>query len=209
MPGGDLSGGMGGFPGKGGGMSPTMGGGGGYAEGFSGLGGMSGQGGYSPDGNASGLMGAGAEGAKAVEVLNAAMADPLLIEVHIGGLLTLYMTPEESVTQAKTEEIAAKEAEESTPASDVPGASDTPASGLDASAVGPPSDGSVPGQSLPDASVPDASAVGPPSVGSVPGQSLSTEGADPEPASDGTTAVPESDSVPPETSPPGTPSPQE
>lgn len=59
-------------------------------------------------GQPGGLL-SGMEAAKAAEALNAAMSDPLLIEVHIGGLLTLYMTPEESEMQAKTEESAAKE----------------------------------------------------------------------------------------------------
>ena len=143
-------------------------------------------------------MGAGA--AIGAEALNAAMADPLLIDVRIGGLLTLYMTPEESETQAKTEEAAAKEAEKSTPTTAVPGGSDTPATAV-------PGASDTPAAVVPGASVPDASAVGPTAVGGVPGQSLSSQGADAKPAGDGTPAVPEGESVPPETSPPGAPLP--
>jgi len=56
------------------------------------------------------------EVAKATETLNAAMSDPSLIEVHIGGLLTLYMTPAETEMQAKAEESDAKEAATAAPA---------------------------------------------------------------------------------------------
>lgn len=65
------------------------------------------------------MMDDGVEAARGVELMSAAMADPLLIEVRIGGLLTLYMTPEETETQAKTEETSAKEeqAEKTTPPS--------------------------------------------------------------------------------------------
>ena len=106
---GESPGGISGGLGKGGGMSPGMGGGAGMGNSFSGLGGMQSEGGYSGEGGGGiGMMGAGA--AIGAEALNAAMADPLLIDVRIGGLLTLYMTPEESETQAKTEEAAAKEA---------------------------------------------------------------------------------------------------
>ena len=154
-------------------------------------------------------MGAGA--AIGAEALNAAMADPLLIDVRIGGLLTLYMTPEESETQAKTEEAAAKEAEKSTPTTAVPGGSDTPATAVpgasDTPATAVPGASDTPAAVVPGASVPDASAVGPTAVGGVPGQSLSSQGADAKPAGDGTPAVPEGESVPPETSPPGAPLP--
>ncbi len=196
---GESPGGISGGLGKGGGMSPGMGGGVGMGNSLSGLGGMQSEGGYSGEGGGGiGMMGAGA--AIGAEALNAAMADPLLIDVRIGGLLTLYMTPEESETQAKTEEAAAKEAEKSTPATAVPGASDTPATAV-------PGASDYPAAAVPGASVPDASAVGPTAVGGVPGQSLSSQGADPKPAGDGTPTVPEGESVPPETSPPGTPLP--
>ena len=196
---GESPGGISGGLGKGGGMSPGMGGGVGMGNSLSGLGGMQSEGGYSGEGGGGiGMMGAGA--AIGAEALNAAMADPLLIDVRIGGLLTLYMTPEESETQAKTEEAAAKEAEKSTPTTALPGASDTPATAV-------PGASDNPAAAVPGASVPDASAVGPTAVGGVPGQSLSSQGADPKPAGDGTPAVPEGESVPPETSPPGTPLP--
>ena len=64
---------------------------------------------------ASDSMLAGVEAAKGAELFNAAMADPLLVEVHIGGLMTLYMTPEETEMQAKTEETDAKEAGTASP----------------------------------------------------------------------------------------------
>ena len=117
------SGGLGGgFPGGSGMMSPGMGGG------FDSLSGGNGTPGISSGGESEypgaypgetsdepGLMG-GANGAmKGREIVAVALADPLLIEVRIGGLLTLYMTPEESETQAKTEEKSEKEAAKAKP----------------------------------------------------------------------------------------------
>ena len=220
MPGGESLGGMGGFPGKGGGMTPGMSGGlgAGSEEGISGFGGMPGESG------GSGMMGAGSGAALGAEVMNAAMAEPLLIEVRIGGLLTLYMTPEESAEQAKTEETAAKEAEKSTstgaesglsgtPATAAPGASDTPeTSGASSPESEVPGTGSVQDTTVPGASIPEASAVGPattdpPAGGSVPGQAPSSPGTDPKPTGEGSPAVPAGDSVPGGTSPTGTPSP--
>ena len=220
LPGGESLGGMGGFPGKGGGMTPGMSGGlgAGSEEGISGFSGMPGEGG------GSGMMGAGSGAALGAEVMNAAMAEPLLIEVRIGGLLTLYMTPEESAEQAKTEETAAKEAEKSTstgaesglsgtPATAAPGATDTPeTSGASSPGSEVPGAGSVQDTTVPGASNPEASAVGPattdpPAGGSVPGQSPSSQGTDPKPAGEGSPAVPAGDSVPGGTSPTGTPSP--
>ncbi len=204
MSGGDLQGGMGG------------GGGAGFGEGFSGRGGMSGEGGYSPEGGGSGMMGAGAGAATGTELMNAAMADPLLIEVRIGGLLTLYMTPEESKTQAKTEETAAKEAEKSAPAGAEPGASDAKQSPSDAPGTSPaanpgaelPATGSTQETSVPGVSVPvGTNAEGTPAAGSVPGPSLSTEGTDPKPTGESSPAAPDGSSVPPGTNPLGTPSP--
>ena len=207
---GESPGGISGGLGKGGGISPGMGRGAGMGNSFSGLGGMQSEGGYTGEGGGGiGMMGAGA--AIGAEALNAAMADPLLIDVRIGGLLTLYMTPEESETQAKTEEAAVKEAEKSTPTTAVPGASDTPATAVPGASDTPTT--AVPGASdnptaaVPGASVPDASAVGPTAVDGGPGQSLSSQGADPKPAGDGTPVVPAGESVPPETTPPGTPLP--
>jgi len=221
MPGADTLGGLGGMPGGAGAMAPGMGrmGGGGSEEGFSGPGGMSGEGGYSGEGSGSGMMGAGSGAAKGLDVLNAAMADPLLIEVRIGGLLTLYMTPEESEMQLKTEETAAKEAEKSVPAVAEPGASDTQ-TGTEPGAIAVPetSDALNPGSevpatgsaqdpTVPDASVPNASADGPPVGGGVPGDTLSGQGADPKSNGDGSPAVPAGENVPRGTSPSGTPSP--
>ena len=206
---GESLGGMAGGSGKGGGMSPGIGGGGGIGGSFSGLGGMQGEGGYSGEGSGTGMMGVGA--ASGTDALNAAMADPLLIDVRIGGLLTLYMTPEEILTQAKTEEAAAKEAEKSAPATAVPGATETPAAAVPGATETPaaavPGASGTPATAVPGASVPDASAVGPTAVGGVPGQSLSSQGADPKPAGDGTPAVSEGENVPPDASPPGTPIP--
>ena len=217
---GESLGGMAGGSGKGGGMSPGIGGGGGIGGSFSGLGGMQGEGGYSGEGSGTGMMGVGA--ASGTDALNAAMADPLLIDVRIGGLLTLYMTPEEILTQAKTEEAAAKEAEKSAPATAVPGATETPAAAVPGASETPaatvpgasetpatavPGASETPATAVPGASVPDASAVGPTAVGGVPGQSLSSQGADPKPAGDGTPAVSEGENVPPDASPPGTPIP--
>ena len=221
MPGeGDSLGGLGGMPGGIGAMSPGMGGmgGAGSDEGFPGLGGMLGEGGYPAEGGGYGMMGAGTGAAKGVEVLNAALADPLLIEVRIGGLLTLYMTPEESETQAKTEETAAKEAEKSMPAVTEPGASNTQTGTEPGEIVVPetsdalnpgseiPAAGSTQDTTVPEVSVPDASSNGPPVDGSVPGQSLSPQGNDPKPAGDEPDA-PDGNSVSGGTGPPVTPSP--
>ena len=117
--GGEMAGGFGdesagGYPGGSGMMSP--GSSGGLEDLAGGSGGLPGFGGGVESGypGDSGMMepgmGVGATAMKGLEVVNAAMADPLLIEVRIGGLLTLYMTPEEVLTQEKTEETAAKEA---------------------------------------------------------------------------------------------------
>jgi hypothetical protein len=155
-----MSGGMGGNPGGSSMMSPGLGGGGGYSDLGGGSGGLPGygvgaDGGYS---GAPGMMepgsGVGAGPMKGLEVANAAMADPLLIEVRIGGLLTLYMTPEEVLTQEKTEETAEKEAAaapatsvisepaatDGSAAPQIPASTDTPEGSSDAA----PTDGSAP-----------------------------------------------------------------
>ncbi len=183
MPGGGmLAGGMGmpgGLSGGFGAMSPGKGGG---AGGFPGLGGMPGVGGYRGEDEVGGyrgedgdsdIVGVGAAGG--VEVMNAALADPLLIEVSIGGLLTLYMTPEESERQAKTEETAAKEAVKSAPAGTAGtlGASETANSVNPGSEV--PATGSAQDISIPEAPVPDATQVETPADDSVPGHSVSPE----------------------------------
>jgi hypothetical protein len=136
---------MSGMPGGSSMMMPGSAGGGGYDElgggGSSGLAGygVGAEGGYPGE---SGMLEPGMGGAtamKGLEVVKVAMADPLLIEVRIGGLLTLYMTPEEVLTQAKTEETAAKEAAAAAPApatTAIPGS--TPADGSTAPATDTP-----------------------------------------------------------------------
>ena len=168
-----------------GGLSDLAGGGGGLA-GY----GLGAEGGYPGE---SGMMepgvGTDAVAMKAIEMVKAAMADPLLIEVRIGGLLTLYMTPEEVLTQAKTEEKAAKEAaaatpaaatqqpvsspaatEPTTPATKTPATSETPAKGdtpVEPSGT-PAADGSSP---LPANSGESGAAAVPPATKSeVPGE---------------------------------------
>lgn len=143
----------------------------------SGSGGMSGRGlgmdsGYG-GGNisGSGVLDGKSGSNKGAEVMNAAMGDPLLIEVRIGGLLTLYMTPEETETQAKTEETAAKEAAEAAPAVADPSTSVTP----------PTVDGITPGSEAPvSAPSPDATPGGP-ADGNIPGETGSSLPSDPSP----------------------------
>ncbi|MEJ7590571.1 MAG: hypothetical protein WKF77_03425, partial [Planctomycetaceae bacterium] len=207
MPGGESSGGLSSFSGGSGGMGLGMAGGGGAGPGgFPGLGSMSGEGGFSGADGEVGMMGAGV--AKGAEVLNAAMVDPTLIDVHIGGLLTLYMTPEESETQAKTEEISAKEAEKSTPTGAEPVPSDVP---LTSGAVSPGAEApaTIPEQDIsqPAAPVPDASPVGSPAAGSVPGQAVTPEPTDPPASSESSPAVPDAKNVPDATNPLGAPAP--
>jgi len=149
--------GMGGYPGEASMMSSGSAGGFGDLAG-GGLGGygVGAEGGYPGD---SAMMesgtGIGTGVMKGLEVVNAAMADPLLIEVRIGGLLTLYMTPEEVLTQEKTEEKSAEEAAAAAPvtsgtseppAADGTTATPTPASGdtPEGSSVAMPADGSSP-----------------------------------------------------------------
>ena len=207
MPGG--AGGAGGYPGNSGAMSPNMGG----AE----FGGLSDEDGFSGAGGESGLMGTGAgtEAAKGTEVLNAAMADPLLIEVHIGGLLTLYMTPEESETQSKTEEISAKEAEKSPPTvvepitTDAAGTPSATNPGAESSATDAKQDTSVPGAATsgtaePGAvAEPSAGSVGPPTDGSVSEPPVAPQLNNPPAVGDGSPIVPSGESVPDGKSPPG------
>ena len=84
-----------------------------------------------------GVLADGAIAAEATAALNAALSDPLLLEVHIGGLLTLYMTPEETEMQAKTEESDAIDSMKASPgdvgASESEGANtetETPSTGV-------------------------------------------------------------------------------
>ena len=119
----------------------------------------------------------GGVGAKGTETLTVAMADPLLIDVRIGGIMTLYMTPEESETQAKTEESAAKEdaaAPQTNLQTAAPGAS-APANGTisaeDAPGVAP--DLSVGG--TPTTTGADESASAAPAPASQPGNGTTTD----------------------------------
>ena len=141
MPGGfGESSGMG-YPGGAGMMSPGSSGGYGDLAGGGGLGGygVGAAGGYPGD---SIMMdsgtGVGTGAMKGVEVMNAAMADPLLIEVRIGGLLTLYMTPEEALNQEKTEE---KSEEEAAAAAPVTSGTSEPAATDGTTAIASPTDG--------------------------------------------------------------------
>lgn len=147
------------MPGSAGGYEELGGGG---SNGFAGYG-VGAEGGY-PAGE-SGILEPGIGGAtamKGLEVVKVAMADPLLIEVRIGGLLTLYMTPEEVLTQAKTEETAAKEAAAAAPApatTAIPGS--TPADGSTAPATDTPATDNA---AAPTPATVDSSNVSPPTV---------------------------------------------
>jgi len=99
---------MGGMPG-GMGMGAGLGSGGGASSSMapgmmSGApGGMTGMGSGGPGLGMGSGMGTGAGTGKGIETLQAAMMDPLLINVRIGGLMTLYQSAQESNTQAATE----------------------------------------------------------------------------------------------------------
>lgn len=181
MPGGfgGESSGMSGYPGGSSLMSPGTGGayddlGGGALAGYgAGTSGYPGESGMMEPG-----MGGGNAAMKGVEVVSAAMADPLLIEVRIGGLLTLYMTPEEVLTQEKTEEKSEKEAAEAVPVT----SNATDASATDGS-VATPADSAVTPEGGPATSP--------------------TEGTSPQP---GTEANPTNDATPESTPPATTPS---
>ncbi len=215
MGGGGMGGG--GMPGGGGMGSGGMGSGGprmslgdpqgGLSGGGMGMRGSSSRfGGMPSDGGAAGadgpgMMDDGVEAARGVELMSAAMADPLLIEVRIGGLLTLYMTPEETETQAKTEETSAKEeqAEKTTPPSTESRPSETK-TGVEL--IAPETSGAqnlrpevqqpvpVEGTILPNPAVPDASLVEPDAERDVSGQSKPSQGTELKPVSDGSPAVP-------------------
>ena len=148
--------------------------------GVPGLGGSSRRRGKDADDDSSGYsgeadqMGAGLKSAAAADALNVAMADPLLIEVHIGGLMTLYMTPEEAKMQAKTEETDAKDAATATPAdasTDATSASDAP----EKPEAADPGSETPETNSSPETSAPDTSKVGQPVESSAPGPPVSSE----------------------------------
>jgi hypothetical protein len=79
-----------------------------------------------------GMSGPGAPGvgAKGKEVIQAAMNDPLLVHVKIGGLMTLYQSAQEAnaeATTAETDQAAAPVAAPQTDATAVPGEPTAPA----------------------------------------------------------------------------------
>ncbi|MBL8816244.1 MAG: hypothetical protein JNL58_09450 [Planctomyces sp.] len=110
-------GGIGGAPGMGGGGiggAPGMGGGGiGGAPGMESgeEGGMLGGGGLGPDGgNPYEGFGGAQENMTGQQARANAMSDPFLIDLRVAGLMTLYQTVEEVVSQTETEAGAAQEA---------------------------------------------------------------------------------------------------
>lgn len=176
------------FPGSGGGYPGSTGGYPGSAGGYPGA-----SGGYQGE--------SGVGGAKGAEVLQAAMADPMLIDVRIGGIMTLYMTPEESETQAKTEETAAKEdaaaaAAQTSTSTTAPGTAEPsagpgsllvpPVAGPDASLTAPATDNASPAADAtnPAATSPEGSAASPvtPETGDASGTNV-TPGAETNPGS--------------------------
>lgn len=60
--------------------------------------------GMAPGMSGLGVAGGGAQGAKGKEVIQAAMNDPLLVLVKIGGLMTLYQSAQEANAEATTAE---------------------------------------------------------------------------------------------------------
>jgi len=218
MPGGmGESSGMGGYPGGAGLMSSGSSGGYGDLAGGGGLGGygVGAEGGYPGD---TGMMesgtGFGAGAMKGVEVVNAAMADPLLIEVRIGGLLTLYMTPEEALNQEKTEEKSAEEEAAAAPATSgtsetsatdgtttisTPVSDDTP----EGTVLATPADGSTP---LPDNDTTPSGAAAPTTAplgngSAVPG-GTPAEPATGNPETGSSSSEPSNSSAPPESKAP-------
>ncbi len=180
--GGELSGGFGdpsgmsGMPGGSGMMNPGLGDLAGSEGGFPGFGGGT-DGGYPGESGTMDPTAGAAAAMKGIEVLNAAMADPLLIEVRIGGLLTLYMTPEEALNQEKTEEKSAVEAAAAAPASANPAATDATTPAIDSTAI--------------DATATDASAASVPAAGDTPKESSETPAETPAtPSPDGNTPQP-------------------
>ncbi|MFO1004017.1 MAG: hypothetical protein U0936_27180 [Planctomycetaceae bacterium] len=89
-------------------------------------------------------MGATAAGTKGKEVIQAAMNDPLLVLVKIGGLMTLYQSAQEANAEATTAETDQAAAPAATPPAEGTPAEGTPAEGTPAEgtpAEGTPAEG--------------------------------------------------------------------
>ncbi|MCA9035154.1 MAG: hypothetical protein KDA91_08495 [Planctomycetaceae bacterium] len=100
--------------------------------------------GYGSDGYGAGFAG-GAEAKTGQQVLSAAMQDPALVELRVGGLMTIYETPEEREAQSETEAAAGEESMEAGGNTAVPEVTDGSES---SDGTG---DSSPPAETLPDA----------------------------------------------------------
>lgn len=168
------------------------------AFGAAGMPGLSGMPGMPGDVSASGLGGMSTAATRGAEILQAAMKDPLLVTVKIGGLMTLYQSLEEAESQDATEKEAASEAATTSTGTESaePGANSEAAATADAvpAADGTaPAEGSTPAEgtaaadpaATPDAAVPATEGSQPPAAGtdaSAAPPSSDPAGTSPEPA---------------------------
>ena len=116
-------------------------------------------------GMAPGMPGAGLPGggAKGKEVVQAAMNDPLMVHVKIGGLMTLYQSAQEANAEAATAETDQATAPTEAPAAEstaLPGDPSAPTDPADPGTSPVPSEGTptIEGTSSPDPENPDAPA---------------------------------------------------
>ncbi|MBL8814125.1 MAG: hypothetical protein JNM43_28410 [Planctomycetaceae bacterium] len=207
----------GGMPGMGG--MPSMGSGGG-GKGMMPPGG----GGMGPPGMPGGMGGIGPAGGMSsptgMEALQIAMADPLLISVRIGGLMTLYQSAQESDAAEQTAAAAANEATAAPPANPAPTDGNTAAPPADGTttpaAPGTTPDGAtVPAENATPGTVPATDAPGttpaegsaaPPAEGT-PAEGTPASPATTDPATPGTQPAPAEPGAatgPPSTTPPAT-----
>lgn len=151
-------------------------------------------------GVAPGMPGAGlpTAGAKGKEVIQAAMNDPLLVHVKIGGLMTLYQSAQEASAEAATAETDQAAAPVEAPAAESTAVPSDPATPADSGTGAMPAEGATApegapateGASLPESEKPDASAS--PAAGESPEGAAPAQGAPGDPAADpGTSATPE------------------
>ena len=185
---------------------------GGGAFGGDGIGALGGSAEYDPSamsgsgamGMVPGMPGAGLPGggAKGKEVIQAAMNDPLMVHVKIGGLMTLYQSAQEASAEAETAET-----DQATTPTEAPAAESTALPGDPAAPTDPadPGTSSAPAEATPttegtpspDPENPDAP--GSPAAGESPeGAPATTEGTPEGPATGtGTTTPPEPSSSEP------------
>jgi hypothetical protein len=137
----------------------------------------------------SGLPGGGAKGK---EVIQAAMNDPLMVHVKIGGLMTLYQSAQEANAEAATAET-----DQATTPTEAPAAESTAVPGDPAAPTDPAEPGTspAPAEGTPTTEgTPSPDPENPAGPASPPATGEATEGASPAPA-EGTPAAPATDPV--------------